>query len=462
MKGVLLDAARERRVWYEGRRALVLGMARSGIAAARLLRRHGCRVAGLDVKVSPYLEAERPALQAEGIELRIGPHDPGWLADADLVVVSPGVRSDLGFLEAARGRGLDVLSEIEVAFAASGADVIAITGTNGKSTTTAMTGSILAAAGWPHAVAGNIGLAYSAVASQPGTVALEVSSFQLENIRDFHAKVAVLLNITPDHQDRYPDVESYARAKAAVFRNQTEEDSAIVRCGDVWGERLARGTRGRVLTFGAGAPPGEGVYATGGRMRWRAGGADRDLMDIRDVGAPGPHNVENAMAAAAACLAHGVPPEAVAAGLASYRSLEHRLEPVAELGGVRYVNDSKATNIDSMRMALLSYEVPVLLIAGGRDKGADWGSILPLVRARVRVAYLIGEAAEGIAEAWPSVQVVRAGTLAAAVRRARDAARPGDVVLLSPGCASFDQFKDYEDRGRSFKAEVHALEGTGA
>lgn len=444
--------------WYTGRRAFVLGMARSGVGAARLLARHRCRVAGLDLAVSPYLAAEREALTSEGVELRIGPHDAGWLEHADLVVVSPGVRSDHPFLEAARSRGLEVVSEIEIAFAASPAEVLAVTGTNGKSTTTAMIGSILRAAGRPHAVAGNIGVAYSSVASQEGTIALEVSSFQLENIRAFRPRVGVLLNITPDHQDRYDDVEAYARAKGNLFRNQTDQDTAVFRHGDPWGGRLREGVRARVLTFGAELPTEDGVFSSGGWIRWRRSGRDVEVLEARRVGAPGPHNLENAMAAAAACLAHGVAVEAVAAGLAGYQGLEHRLEPVAEFGGVRYVNDSKATNIDSMRMALLSYESPVLLIAGGRDKGADWRSLLPLVRSRARLALLIGEAAPAIAAAWEGVALVQAGTLVEAVRRAHENARAGEVVLLSPGCASFDQFHDYEDRGRRFKQAVLALE----
>ena len=447
--------------WYAGRRALVVGMARSGVAAARLLAGHGCRVAGLDLKAGAALAAERDALAAAGVEIRIGPHDPAWLGEADLVVVSPGVRSDHPFFEAARAHGVDVVSEIEVAFAASPAEVLAVTGTNGKSTTTSMIGSILAAAGMPHAVAGNIGLAYSAVASQEGTIALEVSSFQLENIRDFRPRVGVLLNVTPDHQDRYDDVEAYARAKGNLFRNQTSEDTAVFRRGDPWGGRLREGVRARVLTFGTEPPAEDGVYVSGEWIRWRGDGRDVPVLEARRVGAPGPHNLENAMAAAAACLAHGVPVAWVAAGLAGYRSLEHRLEPVAEIGGVRYVNDSKATNIDAIRMALLSYETPVLLIAGGRDKGADWGTLLSLVRERARVALLIGEAARPIAAAWEGVERIQAGTLAEAVRRAHEIARPGEVVLLSPGCASFDQFTDYEDRGRRFKEAVRSLQGAG-
>ncbi len=450
--------ATARTPWFAGQRALVLGMARSGVAAARLLAGFGCRVTGLDLAVSSYLAEEQKALLAEGVALRVGPHDPEWLAEADLVVVSPGVRSDHAFLEEARRRGVVVVSEIEAAFSVSTADVLAVTGTNGKSTTTAMIGSILAAAGRPHAVAGNIGLAYSAVAFQEGTVALEVSSFQLENIRSFRPRVGVLLNVTPDHQDRYADVESYAKAKASLFRNQTRDDAAVFQDGDPWGLRLREGVRARILTFGHRKPDGDGVYLAAGRIRAKLAGRDLELLEGRRVGAPGPHNLENAMAAAAACLAHGLPADAVAGGLESYRSLEHRLEPVMEIHGVRFVNDSKATNIDSMRMALLSFEAPILLIAGGRDKGADWESLLPLVREHVRKVFLIGEAAAVLSRSWLGVELVSSGTLIEAVRQAREAARPGEVVLLSPGCASFDQFQDYEDRGRRFKDAVRALE----
>jgi UDP-N-acetylmuramoylalanine--D-glutamate ligase len=298
------------------------------------------------------------------------------------------------------------------------------------------------------------------VTASEGAIALEVSSFQLENIRAFRPRVGVLLNVTPDHQDRYADVEAYARAKGNLFRNQTAEDTAVFRQGDPWGRRLGESVRARVLTFGTEIPAEDGVYSAGGWIRWRQGGRETAVLECSRVGAPGPHNLENAMAAAAACLAYGIEPGAVASGLAGYRSLEHRLEPAAEIGGVRYDNDSKATNIDSMRMALLSYDAPVLLVAGGRDKGADWSTLLPLVRERVRMVFLVGEAAPAIEAAWRgAAPLVQAGTVEEAVRRAHEVGRPGEVVLLSPGCASFDQFRDYEERGRRFKQAVRALAG---
>jgi len=414
---------------------LVAGLARSGTAAAQALLARGELVIGTD----------RAGLQApEGAETAADGLDA--LARAGCVVKSPGVPASEPLIVAARERGVPVLGELELAWRLLGNDFIAVTGTNGKTTTVELLGAMHDAAGVPAVVAGNVGRAASLLAVPPAvapevTIICEASSFQLEDAVDFAPRAAVLLNIAPDHLDRHGDMAAYTAAKLRVFRNQTAGDIAVLPLGSSAGGGAER------VTFGAGE--GADMRLQDGRLWWRGEPfAARSQIRLR-----GPHNAENALAAAAVALSRGLEREAVRRALAEFAGVEHRLEEVATIDGVLYVNDSKATNVASALVGLRSFEAgSVHLILGGRGKGEDFGALRDEVAVRARASYLIGEAAEEIAEALEGLPVVRAGTLEEAVADARAAARAGEVVLLSPACTSFDQFRDYEERGAAFKA----------
>lgn len=448
---------------WRGRRVLVVGLARSGVAAARLLLRHGAEVQAFDRKALDELPGARE-LAAAGARLAVG-GAPADLEGAELLVVSPGVPPSAAPVEEADRRGLPSVSEVELAFQASAAPWIAITGTNGKSTTTALVGALLSAAGRTAWVAGNIGNALTdGIEAVPahGFVVAEVSSFQLERTRTFRPRVAVFLNLTPDHLDRYASLGDYAAAKARLFAAQTPEDFAVLNADDLEVLRLGSAGRARRLTFSRRGPVEDGAYAAAGEIVLARQGAAERLTRTDEIRIPGSHNLENALAAVTACLAAGVLDDAagrgaVARGLAEFAGLEHRLEPCGEIDGRRFYNDSKATNVDSMRQALLALPRPLTVIAGGRDKHGDFEGLAPLAEERVDRVVLIGEAAELIGRAWPRVHQERATDLADAVERAFRATPAGGRVVLSPGCASFDMFRDYEDRGRRFKQAVAAL-----
>lgn len=440
--------------------AAVLGLARSGLAAARLLLDRGCRADLLDLRVvEGALEAMRE-LESRGARLRLGPHDPAWLAEYDFIVKSPGVPATIPFLQTARELGVAVISEIELAFLAAEGPVFAITGTNGKSTTTAWAGDMIRRAGLAVEVAGNIGRAFSeAVLADPrARFVCEVSSFQLEDVRAFRPRAAVLLNLTPDHLDRHGTMEQYREIKMRLFDRQEAGDLAIVGPDD----DLARAARGhgkaRRARFATRDLGEEGAYCVDESLVLRRGGVVAGLLPRARLALPGPHNVENALAAAAGAAELGAPIEAIAQSLASFPGLPHRLEPVGTVRGVRFVNDSKATNTDSLSVALDAFSSPVILIAGGRHKDQDFRPLAPKVARSVQRLVLIGEAADRLAAAWPAVPAVRAGSLEEAVRRALELASPGQVALLSPACASFDMFSSYEDRGDQFRELVRRLQ----
>jgi UDP-N-acetylmuramoylalanine--D-glutamate ligase len=449
---------------WSGRRVLVVGLARSGLAAARLLLRHGAHVIGCDRKTAAELPGVEE-LEKAGAALFLGADDARALARAELVVVSPGVPPTAAVVAEADRAGVPSVSEVELAFQASRAPWAAITGTNGKSTTTALLGELLRQAGRAPWVAGNIGNALSeGIEDVPGegTVVAEVSSFQLERTHTFRPRVGVLLNLTPDHLDRYPSLEAYAAAKARLFAFQEPDDVAVLNADDPGVLRLAAGGRARALTFSRRGPVVSGAYAEGGRVWWARDGERAPLVSAAEITIPGPHNLENALAAVAACLGLGVLDDAggraaVARGLVAFAGLEHRLEPCGEIRGRRFYNDSKATNVDSMRQALLALAHPLTVIAGGRDKHGDFPGLAALAEERIDHLVLLGEAAGVIARAWPRVPQENAADLEDAVRRAYRATPAGGAVALSPGCASFDLFRDYEDRGRKFKAAVARL-----
>ncbi|MGE5177420.1 MAG: UDP-N-acetylmuramoyl-L-alanine--D-glutamate ligase [Hyphomicrobiales bacterium] len=447
------------RPWFSGTKALVVGVARSGLAAARLLRRHGADVRAIDRRKPDELGRAAEELTAMGAAPMLGTMDPSALDGRDLVVPSPGVPLDLPLFREAERRGIPVAAEVEIGFAVARAPIAAVTGTNGKSTTVELLGAMGRAAGRRTEVVGNIGLALSEKAEEvpeDGLLVVEISSFQLEACTRFRPKAGVLLNVTPDHLDRHGTMEHYAALKARLFAQQTEEDYRVQPLADAGLTALLRSMRSEPLWFGFTDPTGDGVWEAGGQLRYRFAGDQGTLLPRAEAALPGPHNTENMSAAAAAALAVGLPPRAIATAIRDFKGLPHRLAFVAEIEGVRYVNDSKSTNVDSLRRALESYAEPITLIAGGRDKNGDFGAIRPLVMERVRTVVLVGEAAGTIERAWPGVAARRAATLEDAVAAAADATPAGGLVLLSPGCASYDMFRNFEERGARFEAAVLA------
>lgn len=441
-----------------GRRPLVAGAARSGVAAARLLARHGAEVVLCDRRSEAELPGAARAVTESGVTAAWGRDDAGLLDGRDLLVWSPGIPADHPLAAAARERGIPVVGELELGFLAARAPLVCITGTNGKSTTTDLTGALLRAAGREVAVCGNIGRAICEVAeevSDAGLLVVEVSSFQLETVAKLKPFVATWLNLTPDHLDRHGTLEAYAALKQRLFERQDEGDYAVRNADDP--AVAHRPGAASPLAFSVRGPVDDGAFFEAGDLVLaRRGGRER-VATRGDVRLPGPHNLANALAALATVMPMEPPAAAVRGVLATYEGLEHRLEAAGEVGGVRFVNDSKATNTDSLAVALQSFEQPVVLIAGGRDKGQDFTPLAELVRRRVRRLVLIGEGAGAMAKAWAGVPAERAETLAEAVAVAYRAAGTGGVVLLSPGCASYDMFRDYEDRGRRFKEEVARL-----
>jgi len=442
-----------------GNRPLVMGAGRSGLAAARLLVRHGLAVRVCDARPAAELVEVAHALRELGVDARFGTDAPPLLDGRDVVIWSPGVALTHPLAVAALAAGIPVLSELELGYLASQAPLVCVTGTNGKSTTTDLVGALIRATGREVEVCGNIGRAICEVAERVGPTGLlvtEVSSFQLETVQRLKPFIATWLNLTPDHLDRHGDLERYGAVKQRLFARQDEGDYAVWNADDPEVTRRRTGLA-EPLEFSGLRAVGAGAHAHGSDivLAWR-GGRER-LMAARDLKLLGRHNLMNVLAALAATLPLEIAPPVLRGVLTRYGGLEHRLEPVDTVEGVRFVNDSKATNLGSLEVALESFDEPVVLIAGGRDKGQDFRPARALALAKVKAAVLIGEGADAIARAWDGVPVERAPTLAEAVRRAFGAARPAGTVLLSPGCASFDMFRDYEDRGRQFKAEVTRL-----
>ena len=456
------------RMELAGKRALVVGLARSGVAAARLLLARGARVVATDRKPADELTGEVLGLEREGVRLELGGHREASFAEAELVVVSPGVAWDAPELEAARRAGAEVIAEIELGYREAKGTVAAVTGTKGKSTTTAALGAMLRAAGPPAGgdvrVGGNIGSPLTGLlegASPATTFVLEVSSFQLEGIALFHPQVAVFLNLSADHLDRHPSLEAYTRAKARVFENQGAEDWAIVNADDPTVLALARAGRARRLALHPHGIPGEredAAWFQAGLARLRLDGRVETLFRRTDVRLPGRHLAFDLLAAGAAAHAIGAPVAAIARAVAAFAGSEHVLERVAELHGVAFFNDSKATNIAAALASLEAFEQPVVAIMGGKWKGGDFAELREAAARRVRCVVAIGEARERLALALASrVPVLVCESLREAVEGAWSAARPGDAVVLAPACASFDMFEDYAARGRAFKDEVRRL-----
>jgi UDP-N-acetylmuramoylalanine--D-glutamate ligase len=439
-----------------GKRVVVVGLGASGVAAARLCARRGARVVATDKKSLEALGPEARALEAAGVTLAVGGHAQAGIPEADLVVVSPGV-PPLAELAEAERRGVTVWGEVELATRALAhpAPVVAVGGTNGKSTTTSLVGALLEAHGLATFIGGNLGEPLANHADQRfDAIVLEVSSFQMERVEAFRPKASILLNVTEDHLDRYATFDDYAHAKGNAFARQTTEDIAIVPVGDAVCLAQARRGRGEVVTFGAGAA----VDVTPEAIVDRSNGEHYARREIALVGG---HNASNAAAAIAAIRPFGVAPETIRRVLESFRGLPHRMALVSEIAGVRYYDDSKGTNVGAVVTALEGLVEPkAVLIAGGRDKEGSYAPLVEALRARGRAAVLIGEAADRIASAiGNAIPVHRARTLDDAVRSSAALARPGDAVLLSPACSSYDMFRDYKHRGDEFVRAVRALTG---
>jgi UDP-N-acetylmuramoylalanine--D-glutamate ligase len=450
------------------RPVVVVGLARSGVAAASFLARRGAAVVAVDRQSEAALSEEARALAGRGVRLETGPHREETFTGAAMVVVSPGVPWDLAELEAARKAGVPVIAEIELGFRHLAGTVAAVTGTKGKSTTTAALGAMLRESGRDARVGGNIGQALVSLVegSTSDTVfAVEVSSFQLEGIVRFRPHVAAWLNLSPDHLDRHPTIEAYVAAKARIFENQTAADWAIVNADDPVVLAEARRAAARKLPVRTTGRPteGEGAFFAGGEARLRLDGREETLFLRRDVAVPGAHLAGDLLVAAAAARVLGADAEAIGRGVRGFRGVEHVLERVATVDGVDYYNDSKATNVDAARRSLEAFDRPVVVILGGRYKGGDFADLAPALAARGRRVIAIGEATDRVRAALArTLPVQPAASLREAVAAARAAAFTGDVVLLAPACSSFDMFADYAERGRAFKAEVARLAGEAA
>jgi len=451
----------------KGKKVLVVGAGKTGLSTARFMLRRGARVTITDGKEKDKLNGELDALLAGGVHAVLGYYPEVRPESCDLVVVSPGVPPGVPPVAAARARGIPVTGELELAYRFARAPMVAITGTNGKTTTTSLVGEIFKAAGRRTLVGGNIGDTLVDVIEDYGprdVVVAEVSSFQLETAEQFKPRVAVILNIAPDHLDRHGSMENYTAAKARIFARQNKNDFTVLNYDDPRTRALAAQTPGQVIFFSRRHSLKEGVLVRDDRITVRLAGVQRDILGIGELAIPGAHNLENALAAVAAANCLGVAPEVLARTLRTFPGVEHRLETVTEINGVRYINDSKGTNPEASIKALEAFDRPIVLLAGGRNKGSSFSAFARRVREKVRVLVLLGECADEIErsareEGFEAVR--RAPGFREAVLEAYRVSRPGDIVLLSPACASWDMFSNYEERGNLFKEIVREL-GPGA
>lgn len=455
---------------FEGKKVLVIGIARSGQAVASWLASSGAQVTGTDIKTEQELGDGLAHLQRLSVTLVTGGYPELQEGQFDLAVVSPGIPLTIPPVQAAIRLGVPIWSELELAARLIGEPIIAVTGTNGKTTTTALIGYIFQQAGRQAVVAGNIGIPLIGEVERTREQGIrvdywivEVSSFQLELTFEFHPHIAVLLNLTPDHLDRHATIEGYGRVKARVFKNQAPDDFAVLNLDDPWVAGNISGLPARECWFSTRQVPTAGVGVADGNIVYGSNGVRKTLCPVQDVRIPGQHNLENALAAVAAALLAGIAPEAIAAALSSFPGVPHRLEPVAVITGVKYVNDSKGTNPESVLKALDSYREPIILIAGGKPKGSDFTKLAERIRTRVKALILLGQAAPQIEQAVRTVgytAIWNEADLKGCVSTAARLAKPGDLVLLSPACASWDMFRDYEERGDLFKKLVLGLGST--
>jgi UDP-N-acetylmuramoylalanine--D-glutamate ligase len=451
----------------KGKKVLVVGLGKSGLAAALFLRRRGAQVTVSDLRSAQALSKEIPSLLEAGILVEAGGHGLLTFRRQDLIVVSPGVPLNTPELVQVRNLGLPIIGELELAARFLKGEVLAITGSNGKTTTTTLCGEIFSAGGLDTLVAGNIGLPVIETVDQskPGAWSvLEVSSFQLETTESFHPRIAMILNITPDHLDRHGTFQNYVAMKEKIFANQTGEDFLILNGDDPVVQQAAARTRSPVLWFSRSKIVRRGAFLLNGMVMFRASemASPVAIVPLADIPLKGEHNIENVLAAVCAACVARIPVEVIGRAVASFHAVEHRLEFVATIRGVDYYNDSKATNVDATAKAIASFPGNIHLILGGKDKNSDYTQLNALLRARVKAVYTIGSAAEKIEGQIAGVtRLVPSGTLEAAVSRAAGEAVTGDVILLAPACSSFDQFENYEQRGRVFKQVVMALQAAG-
>jgi UDP-N-acetylmuramoylalanine--D-glutamate ligase len=448
----------------KNKRVLVVGLGKSGLSAAMFLRGQGARVTVSDTRSAVALEKEIPALLEAGIMVESGGHGLLTFRRQDLIVISPGVPMDTPEVKQVIAFGLPVIGELELASRFLQGRVVAITGSNGKTTTTSLVGKIFGDAGVPTLVGGNIGLPVIDLVekSTAETVSvLEVSSFQLETVEEFRPWIAVILNITPDHLDRHGSFESYVAAKERIFARQGAGDALVLNADDRVTQMCAAWAKSEVFWFSGTKAVRRGAFVRDGVIVWveKEGGVTEPVMPVSEIHLKGAHNVENVLAAVCAARLAKIPAESVRASVAAFRAVEHRLELVRKLNEVEFYNDSKATNVDAAMKAVASFGGGVHLILGGKDKDSDYTTMSDLLKKRVKVVYTVGSAAEKIERQLHGVvKMVSAQTIEAAVAEAAKAAVPGDVVLLSPACSSFDQFENYEHRGRVFRQSVIDLD----
>jgi UDP-N-acetylmuramoylalanine--D-glutamate ligase len=445
----------------KGQRVLVVGLGKSGVAAALFLHSRGARVTVSDAKAEAQLGKDIPRLLDLGIIVETGAHGERTFRDQDLIIISPGVPVDTPQLKQASKLGVPILGEVELASCFLQGSIYAITGSNGKTTTTSLCGEILAKSGFRTQVGGNIGTPVTdmiATSTSDTRNVLEISSFQLETVRSFRPKIAVILNITPDHLDRHGTFANYVAAKARIFENQTAEDYAVLNAQDPACVALAAKITSPVYWFGPKQKAGPGSFVRDNKIVWSDGAnSAQEILEVEEIALKGAHNLENVLAAVCVCMLAGCRPEQIRAAVREFRAVEHRLEHVATVRGVLYYNDSKATNVDATIKALESFSANIHLILGGKDKGSDYSVLNPLLKERVKQVYTIGAAAAKIESQIAGVPVSSSRTLESAVQAAAKNAVSGDVVLLAPACASFDQFDSYEHRGRVFKQLVTSL-----
>lgn len=451
----------------QGRNVLVVGLAASGAAVAEFLLEKGARVHVTDAKSETELQdavdhlGRVSATLDSTLRATLGRHEERDFLDADLIVLSPGVPLSLPPLQKARQKGVPVIAEVELASRFLKGEIVAITGSNGKTTTTSLVGELFRSAGRACTVAGNIGPPLIGVVKDSRddqTHVVELSSFQLESIDQFRPHVAALLNVTPDHLDRYPSMEAYFEAKRRVFMNQREDDFAVLNADDSWCARASEGLVARPFFFARSGHQLEGVSIEGSQIVVRKGKVTERVLELGDIPLKGSHNVENVMAAVGVGSLCGLDPDSMRRAVQKFRGVEHRLEFVTTIEGVSFFNDSKATNVDSAIKAIESFDGPLVPILGGKDKGSDYGPLRPALQRRCRAAVLLGAAADKIAAALQgAVPLQRARDMRHAVELGFATAHPGDTVILAPACASFDMFDNYEHRGRIFKEEVGRL-----
>jgi UDP-N-acetylmuramoylalanine--D-glutamate ligase len=449
---------------YSGKKVLVVGAARSGIAAAEFLLGRGATVVLSDCRgekeLSESIAHLRNGASGSRLLLELSGHRRESFRECDLVVTSPGVPLSLDVFAESRSAGIPVIAEVELAYRHLKGRILGITGSNGKTTTTELVTRMLQGGGLRGHAAGNLGIPLIGLVADSADddfYATELSSFQLEGIDRFRPAVGAMLNLTPDHLDRYPGFEEYVAAKRRIFMNQQSGDFAVLNYDDPQVSGIARGLSSTVFFCSRHIRPQRGTWVEGRRVLHYDGTADTELFRIEDIALRGEHNLENVLAAATVSLLAGVPAESLRDTVRSFRGVEHRLEWVADIDSVQYFNDSKATNVDSAIKAISAFPAGIHLIAGGRDKGADFTALRRPVRDRVREVVLIGEAAGSIEAALRgTTDITRASSLEEAVDHCRKRAQPGEVVLLAPACASFDMFTNYEHRGRAFKKAVLA------